>query len=184
MALELSYSVTTKEGSAMKKSKAIRLVLLGSTGLTLAACDQSPPSDATFFSRVEDCIAFKSESTCRDGFAKSEEQWVAEAPRFTKKEQCEAEFGAGNCETAQAGAGRGSFFMPMMMGYMLGNAFNRPVYRGPNNSAMVQTGGRFFNVGTFAGAGRTAPFQRAQFTPVQRGGFGSTASAHRTSAGS
>ena len=58
--------------------------------------------------------------------------------------------------------------MPMMMGYMLGNAFNRPVYRGPNNSAMMQTGGRFFNVGTFAGAGRTAPFQRAQFTPVAR----------------
>ena len=110
--------------------------------------------------------------------------FVAEAPRFTKKEQCEAEFGAGNCETRQAGAGTGSFFMPMMMGYMMGNAFNRPVYRGPNNGAMMQTGGRFFNVGTFAGAGRAAPFQRAQFTPVQRGGFGSTAAAHRTSAGS
>jgi uncharacterized protein YgiB involved in biofilm formation len=168
----------------MKKSKAIRLVLLGSTGLTLAACDQSPPSDATFFSKVEDCIAVKNESTCRDGFAKSEEAFVAEAPRFTRKEQCEAEFGAGNCETRETRAGTGSFFMPMMMGYMLGNAFNRPVYRGPNNSAMMQTGGRFFNVGTFAGAGRTAPFQRAQFTPVQRGGFGSTATAHRTSAGS
>ena len=168
----------------MKKSKAIRLVLLGSTGLTLAACDQSPPSDATFFSKVEDCIAVKGESTCRDGFAKSEKEFVAEAPRFTKKEQCEAEFGAGNCETRQAGAGTGSFFMPMMMGYMLGNAFNRPVYRGPNNGAMMQTGGRFFNVGTFAGAGRAAPFQRAQFTPVQRGGFGSTATAYRTSAGS
>ena len=87
----------------MKKSKAIRLVLLGSTGLTLAACDQSPPSDATFFSKVEDCIAVKGESTCRDGFAKSEQEFVAEAPRFTKKEECEAEFGAGNCETRQAG---------------------------------------------------------------------------------
>jgi uncharacterized protein YgiB involved in biofilm formation len=165
----------------MKKSKAIRLVLLGSTGLTLAACDQSPPSDATFFSKVEDCIAVKGESTCRDGFVKSEMEFVAEAPRFTQKEQCEAEFGAGNCETRQDG--RGSFCMPMMMGYMLGNAFNRPVYRGPNNTAMMQTGGRFFNVGTFAGAGRTAPFQRAQFTPVQRGGFGRTATAYRTSAG-
>jgi uncharacterized protein YgiB involved in biofilm formation len=166
----------------MKKSTAIRLVLLGSTGLTLAGCDQSPPSDATFFSRVEDCIAVNSESTCRDGFAKSEMEFVAEAPRFTQKEQCEAEFGAGNCETRQAGTG--SFFMPMMMGYMLGNGFNRPVYRGPNNAAMMQTGGRFFNVGTFAGTGRAAPFQRAQFTPVQRGGFGSTANAYRTSAGS
>jgi uncharacterized protein YgiB involved in biofilm formation len=167
----------------MKKSRAIRLVLLGSTGLTLAACNQSPPSDATFFSTVEDCIAAKSESTCRDGFVQSEKAFAAEAPRFTQKEQCEAEFGAGNCETRQSAGGTGSFFMPMMMGYMLGNAFNRPVYRGPNNGAMMQSGGRFVNVGTFAGAGRTAPFQRAQFTPVQRGGFGSTATAHRSAGG-
>ena len=165
----------------MKKSKAIRLLLLGSTGLTLAACGQSPPSDATFFSRVEDCVPIKGEAACRDGFAKSEAEFAAEAPRFTQKEQCEAEFGVGNCETRQARGGTGSFFMPMMMGYMIGNAFNRPVYRGPNNSAILQSGGKYFNVGTFAGAGRAAAFQRGQFTPVQRGGFGSTA--HRTSAG-
>src|SRR5688500_19173221 len=105
----------------MKKSKAIRLVLLGSTGLSLAGCDQSPPSDATFFSKVEDCIAVKSESSCREGFAKSEQEFAAEAPRFTRKEECETEFGAGNCETRQDRAGSGSFFMPMMMGYMMGN---------------------------------------------------------------
>jgi uncharacterized protein YgiB involved in biofilm formation len=165
----------------MKKSKAIRLALLGSTGLTLAACGQSPPSDATFFAKVEDCIPVKGESTCRDTYAKSEQDFAAEAPRFTRQEECEAEFGTGNCETRRVGSG--SFFMPMMMGYMMGNAFNRPVYRGPNNGAMMQTGGRFFNVGTFAGAGRVAPFQRAQFTEVQRGGFGRTAAANRTSAG-
>lgn len=168
----------------MKKSKVIRLVLLGSTGLTLAACTQSPPSDATFFSKVEDCIPVKGEAACRDGFAKSEGSWAADAPRFNKKEQCEAEFGAGNCETREPRAGSGSFFMPMMMGYMMGNAFNRPVYRGPNNSALLQSGGKSFNVGTFAGAGQTAPFQRGRFTPVQRGGFGSTAAGNRTSSGS
>ena len=168
----------------MKKSSAIRLVLLGSTGLTLAACSQKPPSDARFFARVEDCIPVKGEAACRDAFGKSEAEFAAEAPRFTQKEQCEAEFGAGNCETRQARTGSGSFFMPMMMGYMMGNRFNSPVYRGPNNSALVQTGGKMFNAGTFAGDGRTAAFQRGQFTPVQRGGFGSTASGHRTSAGS
>ena len=166
----------------MKKSKAIRLVLLGSTGLVLAACDPSPPSDARFFSKFEDCTAVKDEATCRDAFKKSEQEFVAEAPRFTRKEQCEAEFGAGNCETRQTSGG--SFFMPMMMGYMLGSAFNQPVYRGPGSSAMMQTGGKLFNVGTFAGAGQAAPFQRTAFTQVQRGGFGSTASAHSTSAGS
>ena len=168
----------------MKKSKAIRLVLLGSTGLTLAACSQKPPSDATFFSKVEDCIPVKGEAACRDGFAKSEASWAAEAPRFTQKEQCEAEFGAGNCETRETHPRTRGFFMPMMMGNMMGSRFNSPVYRGPNNSALVHTGGKFFNVGTFAGTGQSAPFQRGRFTPVQRGGFGGTAAAHRTSAGS
>ena len=168
----------------MKKSRAIRLVLLGSTGLTLAACTQKPPSDATFFSKVEDCIPVKGEAACRDGLAKSEAEFTAGAPRFTQKEQCESEFGAGNCETREPRGGSGSFFMPMMMGYMMGNRFNSPVYRGPQNSAMVQSGGKFFSVGTFAGSGRTAPFQGGRVTPVQRGGFGSTASAHRSSSGS
>jgi uncharacterized protein YgiB involved in biofilm formation len=169
-----------KEGPAMKRSKAIRLVLLGSTGLTLAACTQKPPSDATFFSKVEDCIPVKGEAACRESFAKSEASWAEEAPRFPEKEKCEAEFGAGNCETRQRSGG--GFFMPMMMGYMMGNRFNSPVYRGPNNSALVQTGGKMFNAGTFAGAGRTASYQRGQFTQVQRGGFGSTA--HGASSGS
>jgi uncharacterized protein YgiB involved in biofilm formation len=168
----------------MKKSRAIRLVLLGSTGLTLAACTQKPPSDATFFAKVEDCIPVKGEAACQAAFLKSESSsWDADAPRFTQKEQCEAEFGAGNCETRQPRTG-GSFFMPMIMGHMMGSSFNRPVYRGPNNSALVNTGGKYFNVGSFAGTGQSASFQRGRFTPVQRGGFGSTAASHRTSAGS
>jgi hypothetical protein len=72
----------------------------------------------------------------------------------------------------------------MMMGYMMGNAFNRPVYRGPNNSALMPHGAKYYSVGTFAGAGRTAPFQPGRMTPVQRGGFGRTAAGHSTSAGS
>lgn len=52
--------------------------------------------------------------------------FAAKAPRYSRKEECEAEFGAGNCEMRQSG-GTGSFFMPMMMGYMLGGAFRQPV---------------------------------------------------------
>ncbi len=166
----------------MKKSKAIRLVLLGGAGFALAACDEAPSADARFFASAKECSAVLSDTTCKDEFAKSEAAHVAEAPRFTRKEQCETEFGAGNCETRETGTG--SFFMPMMMGYMLGNAFNRPVYRGPDNSAMMRSGGNAYNVGGFGGAGRAAPFQGTQITQVQRGGFGSSASSHRTSAGS
>ena len=167
----------------MKKSKSIRLVLLGSTSLALAACDEAPPPDGRFFRTVAECTAVMGEAACREGIEQSQKKAATEAPRFDRKEACETEFGAGNCESRST-AGVGSFFMPMMMGYMLGNAFSQPVYRGPNNGAMVNSGGKLFNVGRFAGAGRAAAFQPGQVTQIRRGGFGRSASAFRTSSGS
>jgi uncharacterized protein YgiB involved in biofilm formation len=164
----------------MRKSLEIRLVLLGSAGLALTACDQAPPADARFFADVGACAAVHDRATCEQAFTESEATYAAEAPRYTRKEECEAEFGAGNCEARESGVG--SFFMPMMMGYMLGNAFRQPVYRGPDNGAVVRSGGTAYNVGRFAGIGRTAGLQPAPATPIQRGGFGRTASSYRTSA--
>ena len=87
---------------------------------------------------------------------------LAEAPRFGRKQQCEQEFGAGNCESRQE-AGGGSFFMPMMMGYMMGNMmggnrFSQPVYRGPGNTAVMPSGGRLLECRTFRQRGRGRPF--------------------------
>jgi uncharacterized protein YgiB involved in biofilm formation len=162
-----------KESSTMKKSRSIRLVLLGGAGVY-------------------------SESVCLDAKTQSEKDYLAQAPRFSRKEECEKEFGAGNCETPQAAStassGGTGFFMPMMMGYMLGNMmggggnrFNAPVYRGVDNSAVMARNGKFMNVGSFAGAGArsaTAFRPATQMTPVSRSGFGSTAASYRTSSGS
>lgn len=190
----------------MKKSRSIRLVLLGSASFALAACgDDGPPKDARFFSNLQECSAIYDMSQCLDAQKQAEQSFAADAPKFTQKEQCEAEFGAGNCETQQAAAGGqqapggqqsagggSGFFMPMLMGYMMGNMLggNRyaaPVYRGPDNTAITQNRGKMFNIGNFGGAGRSAAstFRPAsQVAQVQRGGFGSSASAYRSSAGS
>jgi uncharacterized protein YgiB involved in biofilm formation len=178
----------------MKKSKAIRLVLLGGTSLALAGCDDSPPSDAKFFASLQECTAHYAEAECKDMVKKSEEQHVATAPKFSRKEECEAEFGAGHCETREMhteGGGMGSFFMPMMMGYMMGNMMSRggmfsgPVYRDRANTAFTTTpAGKSYNVGTFAGNDRAATFNKGAITQVSRGGFGSTATAFRSSSGS
>lgn len=169
----------------MKKSRAIRLVLLGGAGFALAGCDEAPPSDARFFADADDCAAVYDQAICEQALAESEVMFAAEAPQYSRKEECEAEFGAGNCESRQSasGTGSGSFFVPMMMGYMLGSAFRQPVYRGPDNRAMVRSGGTAYSVGRFAGAGRATTFQPAQATRVQRGGLGTTSSSYRTSAG-
>ncbi len=176
----------------MKKSRSIKLVLLGSASFALVACgDDGPPQDARFFADTQQCAALYDQSICETAKTEAEQKFVAEAPRFTRKEECEAEFGAGNCETQQT-AGGGSLFMPMLMGYMLGNAlggnrFNQPVYRGPDNSALTSNGRRTFSIGNFAGTGRaaaTAFRPSAQPMQVSRGGFGSTSTAYRTSSGS
>jgi uncharacterized protein YgiB involved in biofilm formation len=201
----------------MKKSRSIRLVLLGGASLALAACgdDDGLPTDAKFFSSLSECTAFYDEAQCQNAKVAADQAYAAEAPRFATKQDCESEFGVGSCENrqvaaatdggqppaadgsqpAEAGSSGGSFFMPMLMGYMLGNMmggnqFHQPVYRGRDGSAVMPNAGRHFNVGSFAGAGAGAAaansFRPAQqVTQVTRGGFGSTASAYRsTSSGS
>lgn len=170
----------------MKKSKSIRLVLLGSAGLSLAACDQGPPPSSQFFPNAEACAAVYDEATCREGLAQSRAAFAEDAPRFADKEACEAEFGEGNCEAGdEARSGGGGFFVPMLMGYMIGRSFAQPVYRGPGNQAMLRSGGKLYQVGQFAGGtGRAASFQPGQVSEVRRGGFGSTARSYGTSSGS
>lgn len=177
----------------MKKSSAIRLVLLGSASVLVAACgDDTLPQDAKFFSDVKECSAAYSEASCTDAATESAKVHASEAPRFSKKDECEAEFGAGNCETQSASSGVGGFFMPMMMGYMMGNMLGnnrmaQPVYRGPDNTAVMPKQGKLYNVGAFGGAGvgKTAAFRPAtQIAEVSRGGLGNTASAYRSTAGS
>lgn len=166
----------------MKKSRSIRLALMGTASVALAACGDSnePPPGAQFYSTQQECEVLYDAAACRAAFADAEQKQVAEGPRFSRKEQCEAEYGAGNCETHQA-AGGGSYFMPFLMGYMVSNMFNggryaQPVYRGPDNSAVVASGGRKYNVGNFdTAAGRTAFRPTAAVTPTPRGGFGTTA---------
>lgn len=179
----------------MKKSTSIRLVLLGSASMLLAGCgDDGPPKDARFFSSVEECSSLATEAECREAVAAAERTHAAEAPRFTHKEECEAEFGAENCatQTASASEGGGSFFMPLLMGYMMGNMlsgnrYSQPVWRGTNNQAVMPgKSGGFFGVGSFgSNATGTSAFRPAtQVAQVPRGGFGSTATSYRTSAGS
>lgn len=202
----------------MKKSRSIRLVLLGGASVALAACgDDGPPKDARFFSNLQECAAVYDMTQCLDAQKQADQTFAAQAPKFTRKEECETEFGAGNCEpkqitnsggnstggngsgtstTNQSSSSGGSFFMPMLMGYMMGNMlggqsrFNEPVYRGPNGSALTQnSSGKMFNIGSFSGVGRSAATSfrsspATQVGSVSRGGFGSTSTAFRSSAGS
>jgi len=100
--------------------------------------------------------------------ASAKEQHQKSAPTFSKKEECENQFGVGKCET-QASSGGGSVFLPIWMGYMMGRMTrdsssyytSSPVYFGKNGNTFTSTNSR-----------ATTPVTGAR--SVSRGGFGST----------
>ena len=182
----------------MKRSRTVRLALLGSaSALALAACDdpKDPLADnKNFFTDPAQCTAFQ----------QAEAEHRTTAPAFAAREACEEKFGVGNCGWQQgqpsstqaqgSSFGGGGFFMPLMMGYMLGNMMNRgatgmpptsgvssarsstsgftssPVYRDTSNT--VYSGSRSLGTTSVSAA------------PVSRGGFGSTSRGYSSSASS
>lgn len=128
--------------------------------------DIAPP--VTTYASVDDCIskAVFTEKYCRDQFAQAQKVHAENAPRFNSEQECAAQFGADACQvqslpatgtgqvvapsaTMNAGAGgssgSGSFWMPAMTGFILGQALGggrevehnyysspKPLYRNPN----------------------------------------------------
>lgn len=180
----------------MKRTRQIRLVFLGSASvIALTACDQTQdlPKDAKFFRDQAQCEAELRDADCKKAFAESRDAHVRTAPRFGTREECQANYGVDNCtrEIAQgertAAGPSGGFFMPLMVGYMLGksgnNVISQPVYRDAENTAY--TGGS--GTGSGRSAGRViGRFDQASLPPpkaapgsrgvpdlaVARGGFG------------
>lgn len=192
----------------MKRSRSIRLVLLGSTGLlALVGCDQQDPlARNDFFQNEQQCAQSNDVSACRQALMDARKEHLKTAPAFASAEACEARFGLDNCqptaqqptrEQMQSGSGEqpqqtaqsgGSWFLPIMMGYMMGRTMGggpaftppgagpqqtasadattgKPVYRDVNN--------RVYSGNTSLGQTRVVAPPRPAPT-VARGGFGST----------
>lgn len=203
----------------MRRSRSIRLVLLGSTGLlALTACDQADPlARNDFFQDEQQCAKVNDADACRQALADARAAHQQTAPAFASREACEARFGAENCaETKQAPApgqiqatpqeqqqvapSGGSWFLPLMMGYMMGRTLGGPGLvpgsadaprpqdqaRGP--AAAGGTAGsayyarpvyRDVNNAVYSGrealgTTRVLPPPKAAPTSIARGGFGRT----------
>jgi uncharacterized protein YgiB involved in biofilm formation len=180
---------STENGSGMKRSSAIRLVLMGSAALALAACDEKVP--AGVFENAERCSVSGqySREQCNAAFADAQREHMRTAPRFESQAECETQFGPNQCQrapesqTAAANNGGHSIFMPLMMGYMLGNMMggpgymSQPLYRPAGSQTYYSAAG----TGVATGPGKVNVSQAA-FKPqasavgsVSRGGFGSSA---------
>lgn len=112
----------------MKRSKKAALVLMAPvTTFLLAGCGEEP-EQAMVFTDASECsaAALNSAEQCEVDYAAAQALHPQVAPKYLNKDECEADFGAEQCETApQKTTSGGSVFMPMMMGYMMGQMLNR-----------------------------------------------------------
>lgn len=112
----------------MKRSKKAALVLMVPVAtLILAGCGENR-EQAMVFSDPSECsaAALNTAAQCEADFAAAKAMHPQVAPKYLNKEECEADFGAGQCETApQQTTSGGSVFMPMMMGFLAGQMMNR-----------------------------------------------------------
>lgn len=116
----------------MKRSISASLALMGAAPLFLVACGSD--------SQVKEDIAYDSEATCvADGNRAADcalafNKAVEDAPKFATEEDCKTSFDG--CQKVTDNNGN-SWFMPMMMGYMLARtmggggaaAVGRPLYQ-------------------------------------------------------
>jgi len=185
---------------ATKRCLAVSLVMMGGAGLS--ACQDSEVDSFVYGSAAE-CMqnGVYDQAKCEGDYKQALAYHVETAPAYTKREDCEAEFGVGKCEenavnaanTENAGAqpvqsSMGSFFMPMMMGYMMGSMFSngkqmppQALYRQNGSSSYVNANGaRVANASgpvKFKSSAAAAQAPKARTTTMARGGFGARASA-------
>lgn len=172
----------------MKRSRSLKLALMGATALTLTACEE-PLQDVAIFEDVNQCeneIGFDRDA-CVANFKKAQEEHVRVAPKYTSAEDCEADFGAAQCEIApQQTQSGGSVFMPLMMGYMMGSMLSnnrasaQPLYRSRDDKSNFRTGDNQ-KVGSKTGVAKVpaqvAKAPSTKTSTVRRNGFGSSARA-------
>src|SRR5262245_15411243 len=130
----------------MKRSRNVALVIVGAA---LGSCgDGANDPGETVFQSLADCRQFYDEDICRTKTKEAEQLHAESAPKFATRESCEAAFGkeacvqtevppaasaaspssssSGQTQTQTAHSGGGGWFMPAMMGYMLGRSMSSP----------------------------------------------------------
>lgn len=165
----------------------------------LSGCEQSDET-VSLYQNADDCsVANPSKSAeCKTAYTNAQKEAVRTAPKYDSREACIAEFGEGQCQQAPAqaslgGSGEnqaqaqssGSFWMPLMAGYMMGRMMSggasQPLFSSKNPASpaygkYADASGKSYGAAT---PGRTMTVPKTAMAPkpattstVMRGGFG------------
>ncbi len=193
-----------------KRSSSLKLttMLAGATALTLAGCDDPGPApqagwdpnrgeqvEALSYKTLEECKAAKEVTAqqCETSFAAAKADDEKNAPRYDQRATCEEVYGAGNCVPKASQSG-GSFFTPLLAGFVIGRMLDGGGYRGTGMYRRDdQYGGGYYStyggrLGRDYGSGKTVisrdsidppdairnapPKVQTRTSVVSRGGFG------------
>ncbi|MBC8952568.1 DUF1190 family protein [Xenorhabdus sp. PB62.4] len=175
------------------------VALAVSAVLMLSACEQNDETVSLYTNADECSQANPSQSEqCKVAYNNALKEAEKTAPKYASREECVAEFGEQQCTQtpAQAGVGQaqaqnsssGSFWMPLMAGYMMGrlmggsSAPSQPLFTSksassPANGKFVDATGKSYGSATAGGRSMTVPKtamapKPATTTTITRGGFG------------
>lgn len=176
-----------------KRSSHVALAIVGAAAFALTGCQESR-TEAAAFPDIASCKAaakadgWFTAADCDTTFAEAQALHDETAPRYESRELCETEHGPDACQQVSGGSGSG-VFMPMLMGYMIGQAMGggrpiaQPVMARSGGGYVTPNGSGFGRLGL--GSVPASTFDRAPATKGQpamtkaqvrdRGGFGSSA---------
>ncbi|MEB6334313.1 DUF1190 family protein [Serratia rhizosphaerae] len=164
----------------------------------LAGCEKSDET-VSLYQNADDCSRANPSMSeqCTTAYNNALKEAEKTAPKYASREDCAAEFGEAQCTQAPAQAGMaaesqssGSFWMPLMAGYMMGRMMGgsgfaqQPLFSSKNpaspaNGKFVDATGKSYGPATAGGRTMTVPKTAMAPKPavtntVTRGGFGET----------
>ena len=218
------YLPLVPEDKKMKRTKSIRhasfrknwsarhltpVALAVATVFMLAGCEKSDET-VSLYQNADDCSAANpgKSAECTTAYNNALKEAERTAPKYATREDCVAEFGEGQCQQAPAQAGMapenqaqaqqssGSFWMPLMAGYMMGRLMGggagfaqQPLFSSKNPASPAYgkyTDATGKNYGA-AQPGRTMTVPKTAMAPkpattttVTRGGFGESVAKQST----
>ncbi|ORJ50961.1 hypothetical protein B2M27_07455 [Kluyvera intermedia] len=167
----------------------------------LAGCEQNDET-VRMYQNADDCSSANpgKSAECKTTYDNALKEAARTAPKYASREDCVAEFGEGQCQQAPAQAGvatenqaqaqqsGGSFWMPLMAGYMMGRLMGggagyaqQPLFSSKNPASpaygqYTDASGKSYGA---AQPGRSATVSKTAMAPkpattstVTRGGFG------------
>ncbi len=188
----------TKTMRRMKRSRTLQVTsLMATASFSLAACGAPQvavpePEPALAYTSLDECKAANdiSDAECETADANARAQAAETAPRYATQSECEGQWGPNQCQPNNHGGG--SFFTPLLTGFVIGQLLNGggyrgggPLYRDRDGNYQNGYGGgylaRDYRTGRYVANGREygadvarqAPSRvQSRTTVVSRGGFG------------